>query len=72
MQQRIVEMCFLTPQSTVANSAFRNQAMDIGVPFEVTAKSVQDTNELRGEKFGFVVFVEHTEDNTANGRKKAV
>ena len=56
---RSQEMCFFAPQSAVANAAFRNQTMDMRVPFEVPAKSVQDTNDPRSEKLGFVVFVEH-------------
>ena len=33
--------------------------MNMRGPFQVPDKNVQDTNEPRGEKPGFVVFVEH-------------
>ncbi len=70
-QKIVVEISLFTPQPTIANSAFRNQAMDMGVPFQVPAECMEDADETGGEKFRFVVFVEHAQDNTLYGRKKA-
>ena len=36
------------------------------------AKGMKDTDKPRSKEFGFVIFMEHTRDNTVNGREKAV
>ena len=44
----------------------------MGIPFEVTAKGMEDTDKTGSKAFGFIVFVEHTENDAAGGSKKAV
>ena len=39
---------------------------------DVPAKGMKDTDKPRSKEFGFVLFMEHTRDNTVNGREKAV
>lgn len=60
------------PEPGAANAAFGNEAVDVGIPFEVTAKGMQDTDKAGSKTLGFIGGVEHSEDNTADGRKKAV
>ena len=42
------------------------------IPFKVTSKSMQDTDEAGSKTFRFVFAVKHSEDNTADGREKAI
>ena len=44
----------------------------MGIPFQIPAKGVEDKDKAGSKTFGFVVFVEHTENNTSYGREKAV
>lgn len=60
------------PEPGAANAAFGNETVDVGIPFEVTAKGMQDTDKAGGKTLRFVGGVEHSEDNTADGRKKAI
>lgn len=61
-----------TPAPGAANAAFGNETVDVWIPFEVTAKGMQDTDKAGGKTLRFIGGVEHSEDNTADGRKKAV
>lgn len=71
-QEFVVEVFFMTPAKRIPNPAFRNETMDMGIPFQVPAKGMKDTDKPRSKEFGFVIFMEHTRDNTVNGREKAV
>ena len=62
----------MAPDVRPANAALRNETMDMRVPFQVPAKSVEDANKTRSKEFGFVVFMKHTQDNTADSREEAV
>jgi hypothetical protein len=42
------------------------------IPFEISAKSMKDTDETRGKKFRIVIFMKHACYNTVNGGKKAI
>lgn len=65
-------MCFATPETAFANTAFRQKAVDMGIPFQVPAKSVKDKDKTGCKKFGFIIFVEHVEDDASDSRKKTV
>lgn len=65
-------MLFVTPAKRIPYPAFGNETMDMGVPFQVSAKGMKDTDKTRSKEFGFVLFMEHPGDNTVNGREKAV
>ena len=71
-QEFVVEVLLMTPAERISNPAFRNETMDMRVPFQVPAKSVEDANKTRSKEFGFIIFMEHTRDNTVNGREKAI
>ena len=45
--------------------------MDMGVPFKVTPEGMKDTDKAGGKAFGFIVLVEHTEDDTADSGEEA-
>jgi len=50
-QQSIVKMFDRTPNSEVAAAAFGNEDVNMRIPFEVSAESVENTDEARGEGF---------------------
>ena len=68
----IIKMAYIFPKAIIAVAAFCEEAVDMWVPFQVTAKSVESHDETWGVIFRFVDFIEHMEDNTAYGMEKAV
>ena len=60
------------PGRRVSDTAFRDKAVDVRIPLKAAAKSMEDTDKTGRKKFGFIFFVEHTEDDASDGRKQAV
>lgn len=71
-QKTVVEVWEGTPEAGVTDTSLGDEAVDVGIPFEVTAKGMEDTDKTGSKAFGFIVFVEHTENDAARGSKKAV
>lgn len=71
-EKNIVKVRFATLETAFANAAFRQKAVDMGIPFQISTKSVKDEDETGCKKFGFIIFVEHAEDDASDGREKAV
>ena len=46
--------------------------MNMGVPFQVSAESMEHTNKPGSKILGFVHFVKHTQDYIAHGMKQTV
>lgn len=61
-----------TPWSDVAGTTFRNEGMDMRIPFEVTSKSVEDTDNTGSKVFCFVDFRKHTQNDIADRKEKTV
>lgn len=53
-QKGIVEVANVTPGGNVTRATFGEKAMDMGIPFQVTTKSVKNENKARGKPFLFV------------------
>lgn len=68
----VAEMSDGAPEAVIRVTAFGDEAVDMRVPFERTAKSMKDTDETGHEVFGLIHIMEHTEYNAADSRKKAV
>ena len=66
-QKTVVEVSFGAPSSTVTDTALGEKAVDMWIPFEVTSKGMENTDKTGSKAFGFVIFVEHTKDDTADG-----
>lgn len=62
----IVKVPDVTPGAVITETAFGEEAVDMGIPFEVPAKSVEDHDISRGEIFGLVELEKHTGDNTGD------
>lgn len=71
-EKPVIKVGFGTPEAGVTDAAFRNEAMDMGIPFKISAKGMEDAYKARGKKLGFIIFVEQTKDNTLNGFKETV
>ena len=68
----VVKVFHMAPETIIAETAFGEKAVDVGIPFEVTTKSVED-HDIAGRKiFGMVQFEKHARYDTGDGMEKAV
>lgn len=68
----IVEVFEASPFTIITKSAFGDQTVNVGVPLQIPAKSVQDADETGSKAAGFVYFIKHAHDDTAYRGKQAV
>lgn len=68
----IVEVIDIAPETIIAVAAFRNQAVDMRVPFQISAKGVKDHDETGSEVHGLILLKKHTGNNTVHGMEEAV
>ncbi len=68
----IVKVIDITPKTVIAVAAFRDQAVDMRVPFEVSAKGVKNHDETGCEVQGLILLKKHAGDNTVYGMEKTV
>ena len=59
-----------TPEALIRETAFRNEAMDMWIPFEGSPKGMKDADKAWNKVFRFVEVMEHTQDNTADSLKE--
>ncbi len=65
-------MADVAPEAVVAVAAFGNEAMDVGIPFQIPAKGMENHSKTESEVHGFVLFKKYMGDNTVYGMKEAV
>ena len=68
----IVEVIDIAPETVTAVAAFGNQAVDMGVPFQISAKGVKDHDETGSKVHGLILFKKHTGDNAVYGMEETV
>ena len=68
----IVKVPDMTPGAVITETAFGEEAVDMGIPFEIPAKSVEDHDISRGEIFGLVELEKHTGDDTGDRMEETV
>ena len=71
-QESIIKMGNITPETVITVAAFRDKAVDMGIPFQIPAKGVKNHNKSRSKILGFIEFVKHTADHAGNRVEKAV
>lgn len=71
-QKFIVKVFKRTPTPGNTNATFGNETVNMGIPFKIPSKGVEDTDETGSETFRFVFALEHSKDNTADSREKTV
>ena len=68
----VVKVFYMTPESIITVAAFGKEAVNVGIPFEIAAKSMKD-HDIAGSKiFGMVQIKKHPRYNTGDGMKEAV
>ena len=68
----IVKVPDMTPGAVITVTAFGEEAVDMGIPFEVPAKSVEDHDISGSEIFGLIELEKHTGDNTGDRMEETV
>lgn len=71
-EQFVAEVFKRTPSTGITNATFGNEAVDMRIPFQVTTEGVKDTDKAGSKTLGFVSILEHSKDDAADGREKAV
>ena len=61
----------MAPLPVIAVATFRNQTVNVRIPFKIPAKSMKNHNVTRSKILGFVHFKEHAGNNAGNRMKKA-
>ena len=60
------------PEAVIRESTLGKKTVDMRIPFEGSAKSMQDTDKTRDKVSAFIHFMEEPEDDTAYSLEKAV
>jgi len=68
----IAEVLHDTPEAIIGESAFRQEAVDMRVPFQGASESMKDTDKARNKVPALVELVEHFQDNAADGLEQTV
>lgn len=71
-EKSIVEMNYPAPETVVAVAAFRNEAVDVGVPFHVPAEGMEHHDKAGNEVQSFILFKKQPGNNTVHGMIEAV
>ena len=68
----VVEMIDIAPEPVIAVPAFRNETMDMGIPFQVPSKGMENHDKTGSEIHGFVLLVKHLGNNSVHRMKETV
>lgn len=60
------------PEVVIGESAFGDQAMNVGIPFKRTTESVKNADKAGNKVFRLVHLMEHAKDNAADSPEEAV
>lgn len=71
-QESIIKMGIGSPRGKVTGSPFRNQGMDVWIPFQIPAKGMEDADKARSKVFGLVKFEEHAQDDIPDRMEQTV
>ncbi len=69
-EEGVVKVADITPETVAAVAAFRNEAVDMRVPFQVSAKGVEYHDKAECEVHGFILLKKHAGDNTVYGMEQ--
>ena len=68
----VVKVLYMAPEAVITVTAFGKEAVDVGIPFKIPAKSMEDHNIARGEIFGMVKIEKHPGYYAGDGMEKTV
>lgn len=58
-EKGIVKMINITPETVITVAALGNEAVNVGIPFQVPAKDVKYHDKARSKIHGFILFEKH-------------
>ena len=65
-------MTYIAPEAVTTVAAFRNKAVNVGIPFEIPAKGMEDHDKAGGKAQGFILFEKEAGDNAVYCMEKTV
>ena len=68
----IVKVLDITPEAVITQAAFREETVDMRIPFEIPAERMENHDETGSVMFGFTEFEKHTGNDTVDCVKKTV
>lgn len=60
------------PEAMIGEATLRDETVDMRVPFERPAESMQNTDKTGSEVHGLILLVEETENDRTNGMEKTI
>ena len=66
----IVEVIDIAPETIIAVTTFRNKAVYVRVPLQISAKGVEYHDETGSKVHGLILFKKHTGDNAVYGMEE--
>ena len=71
-EESIVEMFYMAPETVIAETAFGNETVDMGVPFQVPAEGMEDHDKAGSESQRFILFKKHAGNNAVDRMEETV
>lgn len=68
----VVKVFHIAPESVITVSPFRDEAMNVRVPFEISAEGMKNHDKTGSKVFRHVHFEEHAGNDTGDSMKQAV
>ena len=68
----VVKMFYMAPEAVITVTTFGKDAVDVRIPFEIPAKSVEDHDISGSEVFGMVQIEKHAGYDTGDGMEETV
>ena len=68
----VVKVFYMAPEAVITVTTFGKDAVDVRIPFEISAKSVEDHDISGSEVLGMVQIEKHTGYDTGDGMKETV
>lgn len=59
-EKGIIKVMDITPKSVIRVATFRNEAMDVWIPFQIPAKGVENHNKTGSEVHGLILHEKQT------------
>ena len=71
-KELIVKIIDAAPETIITVATFRNEAVDVGIPFQISAKGMKDHDKTRSKIHGLIPLEKHAGNNTVDGVEETV
>lgn len=71
-QESVIKMIDIAPEAIITVATFRDETMDVRIPFEIPAEGMEDHDKTGSKIHGFVLLEKHAGNNAVYGMEKAV